>query len=164
MSEQTQDAGNAADLQFEERKAFRSYVWGIGLALLLTLVPFALVYWVALPRFSLLVVIGVLAVAQMVVHFRFFLHIGFRENRDDLHLILFSALLLVIHGGGHDLDHGQPGAAHGDADVVMGAGACGVAGEKIRRRTLFFHDREQSSESPAPRKIRKKNGFTARPS
>ena len=32
----------------------------------------------------------------MVVHFRFFLHIGFREHREDLQLILFSALLLFI--------------------------------------------------------------------
>ena len=35
----------------QERRDFRSYVWGIGLALLLTLVPFALVHWVGIPRF-----------------------------------------------------------------------------------------------------------------
>jgi cytochrome o ubiquinol oxidase operon protein cyoD len=32
----------------------------------------------------------------MVVHFRFFLHIGFKEKREDLQLIVFSALLLLI--------------------------------------------------------------------
>ena len=74
----------------------RSYVWGIGLALLLTLVPFALVRWAALPRGSLLIVIGVFALAQMLVHFRFFLHIGLREKREDLQLVVFSALLLTI--------------------------------------------------------------------
>jgi cytochrome o ubiquinol oxidase operon protein cyoD len=59
-------------------------------------VPFALVHWVAMPRLSLPSVIGAFALAQMVVHFRFFLHIGFRQKREDLQLILFSTLLLVI--------------------------------------------------------------------
>jgi cytochrome o ubiquinol oxidase operon protein cyoD len=79
-----------------ERKEFRSYVWGIGLALLLTLVPFALVHWAAMSRVSLLIVIGAFALVQMLVHFRFFLHIGFKGKREDLQLIVFSALLLTI--------------------------------------------------------------------
>jgi cytochrome o ubiquinol oxidase operon protein cyoD len=80
----------------EQRKDFRSYVWGLGLALLLTLVPFALVRWAALPRAPLLLVIGALALAQMLVHFRFFLHIDFDQKREDLQLIVFSTLLLTI--------------------------------------------------------------------
>ncbi len=80
----------------EERRDFRSYVWGFCLALLLTMVPFALVYWLAIPRFPLLILIGVFALAQILVHFRFFLHIGFKQKREDLLLILFSALLLTI--------------------------------------------------------------------
>ncbi len=79
-----------------ERKEFLSYVWGIGLALLLTLVPFALVHWAAIPRDPLLMVIGGFALAQILVHFRFFLHISFKEKREDLQLIVFSALLLTI--------------------------------------------------------------------
>ncbi len=89
------DSGQA-DRKQEERREFRSYVWGVGLALLLTLVPFALVYWHGAARFTLLVVIGALALVQMLVHFRFFLHVGFRQKREDLQLILFSALLLFI--------------------------------------------------------------------
>jgi cytochrome o ubiquinol oxidase operon protein cyoD len=85
------------DLRQEERREFRSYVWGIGLALLLTVVPFALVQWFpAVPRLSLLIVIGAFALVQMLVHFRFFLHIGFRQKREDLQLLLFSGLLLII--------------------------------------------------------------------
>jgi cytochrome o ubiquinol oxidase operon protein cyoD len=75
-------------------------VWGIGLALLLTLVPFGVVNSTAMPRFSLLILIGVLALMQILVHFRFFLHIGFRQKREDLQLILFSVLLLAIMVGG----------------------------------------------------------------
>jgi cytochrome o ubiquinol oxidase operon protein cyoD len=100
MNGQTHNIENSSETQREERKEFRSYVWGIGLALLLTLVPFALVHWAAMPQFSLLIVIGVLALIQMVVHFRFFLHIGLRQKREDLQLILFSVLLLAIMVGG----------------------------------------------------------------
>ena len=96
MIEQTRDDGDAATRKLEERREFHSYVWGIALALVLTLVPFALVHWAAMPDLSLLIVIGAFALVQMVVHFRFFLHIGFWQKREDLQLILFSTLLLVI--------------------------------------------------------------------
>jgi cytochrome o ubiquinol oxidase operon protein cyoD len=56
-----------------------------------------LVHWFpGIHRLSLFLVIGAFALVQMLVHFRFFLHIGFRQNREDLQLLLFSALLLTI--------------------------------------------------------------------
>lgn len=96
MNENERTAEERDAARCEERREFRSYAWGIGLALGLTLVPFALVYWAVLPRSTLLIVIGAFALVQMLVHFRFFLHIGFRQKREDLLLILFSALLLAI--------------------------------------------------------------------
>ena len=96
MSEQTHMPEDQADLKREERQDFHSHVWGIGLALLLTLVPFALVHWMELPRLQTLIIIGTFAPVQMVVHLRFFLHIDLRQKREDLLLILFSALLLSI--------------------------------------------------------------------
>jgi cytochrome o ubiquinol oxidase operon protein cyoD len=98
MTEPRRDDGDAAARELEERKDFRSYAWGIALALVLTLVAFALVHGAVvpgLPRLQRVSVIGALALVQMVVHFRCFLHIGWRERREDLLLILFSALLLV---------------------------------------------------------------------
>lgn len=92
--------GDPAAPSEEERRDFRSYVWGIALALTLTLVPFALVHWGGVRRFPLLIVIGAFALAQMAIHFRFFLHIGFRDKREDLRLILFSTLVLIIMVGG----------------------------------------------------------------
>ena len=96
MNEQAPNDDLRMALKQEERHEFHSYLWGIGLALLLTLVPFALVQWVGMPRVALLIVIGAFALVQMLVHFRFFLHVSFRQKRDDLQLILFSTLLLTI--------------------------------------------------------------------
>ncbi len=96
MNELAHNGIDPAALKQQESREFHSYVWGVGLALLLTLVPFGLVKWEAMPRFPLLIVIGAFALIQLVVHFRFFLHIGFRRKREDLALILFSTLMLFI--------------------------------------------------------------------
>ncbi len=78
------------------RREFLSYVSGAILALILTLVPFGLVHFGHAPVTTVYLVIGCVAFVQMIVHFRFFLHIGLRQKREDLQLILFSAVLLVI--------------------------------------------------------------------
>jgi len=96
MTEYSSNGSFAAAQKAAERRDLLSYVWGLILALVLTAVPFALVRWQLLPRASVLVAIGVLALVQAVVHFRFFLHIGLRRKREDLLLILFSALMLIV--------------------------------------------------------------------
>lgn len=81
----------------EYRRELRQYLWGYGLAVLLTLVPFGLVNWSVLSQYGLYLAIGAFALVQVVVHFRCFLHIDPpRQNVDDLHLILFSGLLLFF--------------------------------------------------------------------
>lgn len=85
-----------ADAAQDERRELHSYRNGAGFALILTLVPFALVHWHVLSHSALLIGIGVCALVQICVHFRFFLHISFSHQREDLQLILFSALLLGI--------------------------------------------------------------------
>ena len=96
MTEPAHDSIDPADLKQHERREFRSYIWGISLALVLTLIPFALVHWGLMTRAELFITIGAFALVQMIVHFRFFLHIGFRRKREDLQLILFSAVVLFI--------------------------------------------------------------------
>lgn len=50
----------------------------------------------ASPLTTLAIVFG-LALVQMVVHFRFFLHVSLRKSaREDLQLILFSTLIVIL--------------------------------------------------------------------
>jgi cytochrome o ubiquinol oxidase operon protein cyoD len=87
----------ASQQRREYARELRQYCWGYGLALLLTLVPFGLVNWSVLPHYGLYLAIGAAALVQVVIHFRCFLHIDPpRQNVDDLHLILFSSLLLFF--------------------------------------------------------------------
>lgn len=89
------------DRQEEYGRELRTYICGYILALVLTLVPFGLVYWSAMSAFGLYLAIGAFAIVQAIVHFRCFLHIDPpRQNVDDLHLILFSSLLLFFMVGG----------------------------------------------------------------
>ena len=75
----------------------RSYLIGFALALILTLGPFGLVLWGGLRPGAMLIILGLCALVQMAVQLRFFLHIDLsRQKREDLQLILFSALLLII--------------------------------------------------------------------
>ena len=79
----------------------RGYLFGFSLALILTLVPFALVAWASLSTSVTLLFVGICALAQVVVQFRYFLHIDLsRQKREDLLLILFSVFLLAIMAGG----------------------------------------------------------------
>lgn len=90
------DGASGASRGLEERAELRSYGWGLGLALVLTVTPFALVHWAAMPGLPLRGLIGVFALAQVIVHLRFFLQVSFGKKREITLLLLFSALLLLI--------------------------------------------------------------------
>lgn len=81
----------------EHKRELRLYLTGFALALALTLAAFALTLRGGLSWTATLILTGLLGLAQLVVHLRFFLHIDLsRQKREDLHLILFSILLLFI--------------------------------------------------------------------
>ncbi|SEQ41709.1 cytochrome o ubiquinol oxidase operon protein cyoD [Devosia sp. YR412] len=85
----------------EARQERAAYLWGLSLALLLTAAAFGLAVFKILAGPALLAVIGLLAVIQVVVQFRFFLHIDLsKSKREDLQLILFTGLLILIMVGG----------------------------------------------------------------
>jgi cytochrome o ubiquinol oxidase operon protein cyoD len=75
----------------------RSYAIGYGLALALTGAAFATVHWPSFVSATTLAIVLGLALVQLVVHFRFFLHISLGKSaRDDLQLILFSTLIVIL--------------------------------------------------------------------
>lgn len=81
----------------EARRELRSYIVGFALALLLTVAAFGLAAFRLLSGGALMATIGLLALVQVAVHFRFFLHIDLsRQKREDLQLILFTGLLILI--------------------------------------------------------------------
>jgi cytochrome o ubiquinol oxidase operon protein cyoD len=83
------------------RRDLRNYALGLFWAVALTALAFGLVAWSPFERSTTLALVGLLALVQMVVHLRYFLHIDLsRQKREDLQLILFSALILMLMAGG----------------------------------------------------------------
>jgi cytochrome o ubiquinol oxidase operon protein cyoD len=69
--------------------------------LVLTAIPFALVATHSLPRLTTLVIIAIAAVTQILVHLRFFLHLGLTSTpRENLVAILFAAVIIFLMIGG----------------------------------------------------------------
>lgn len=87
--------------QHSASRAMRTYGLGYGLALGLTGLAFAAIVWQPFDRTTTLAVVFGLGLLQMLVHFRAFLHIDLkRSSRDDLQLILFSAVIVALMAGG----------------------------------------------------------------
>jgi len=82
-------------------RTIRPYLIGLGLAVILTAIPFALVATGALTRLTTLAIIAIAAVLQILVHLGFFLHIGFRSTpRENLIALAFAAVLIFFMVGG----------------------------------------------------------------
>lgn len=83
------------------RNEIRSCVIGYGLALALTGAAFAIVRWPGFASATTLAIVLWLALVQMVVHFRFFLDVSLtKSSRDNLVLILFSSLIMILMASG----------------------------------------------------------------
>jgi len=79
----------------------KSHLVGIVLASMLTAIPFGLVATRTLPPTQTLVVIAIAAVAQVVVHLRYFLHLDLKSSsQDKLIALCFAAIVLFILVGG----------------------------------------------------------------
>lgn len=79
------------------RRERRRYVIGYGGSLVLTLTVFAIAYWFGIETKGVYLAIGLLGLAQLIVQLVYFLHIDRRRSsREDLDLVLFSTLVLLI--------------------------------------------------------------------
>lgn len=81
----------------DRERETRTYLIGYALALALTLAAFAAVVWpVAAFGGTFAIILG-LALAQLIVQFRCFLHVSLsRSSRHDLLLVLFASLIITL--------------------------------------------------------------------
>jgi cytochrome o ubiquinol oxidase operon protein cyoD len=83
----------------EKNKEFRHYLIGFVLATILTIIPFTFVATVG-GKITFFVLI-LCAILQLIVHLRYFLHLSFKgQQREDLQLVMFTGLILLIMIGG----------------------------------------------------------------
>ncbi len=79
----------------------RVYLTGFVAALILTVIPFALVAVDVLHRMPTLTIIAIAAVIQILVHLRYFLHIDLATTpRENLLALAFAGVLIFLLVGG----------------------------------------------------------------
>lgn len=75
----------------------KSYLIGFVLSVILTAIPFWLVMTGSLPRQTATLGIFLLAVVQILVHLKYFLHLDFtRDGRLNTFAFIFTALIIVL--------------------------------------------------------------------
>lgn len=75
----------------------KSYVVGFVLSVILTVIPFWAVMTSAFEKATLIPMVLVLAVVQIIVHLKYFLHLDFSPaSRASTFAFLFSALIIVM--------------------------------------------------------------------
>jgi cytochrome o ubiquinol oxidase operon protein cyoD len=75
----------------------RSYTNGFIMSVVLTIVPFAMTMYPSLPRNATAWLIIIMAVVQIFVHLKYFLHLDTAaEQRWNLVALVFSAIIIVL--------------------------------------------------------------------
>lgn len=75
----------------------KSYLTGFVLSVILTAIPFWAVMTERLSPGATLATVVLLAIVQIVVHLKYFLHLSFKPNsRENTVAFLFSALIIVM--------------------------------------------------------------------
>jgi cytochrome o ubiquinol oxidase operon protein cyoD len=85
--------------RMKKNEEFHHYLIGFALATILTIIPFTLVATVGgkIAFFALILC----AILQLIVHLRYFLHLSYKgQQKEDLQLVLFTGLILLIMIGG----------------------------------------------------------------
>ena len=88
----------ATDIEFgSDHGTVKSYIVGFILSLLLTIVPFVLVAQHTFSNDALYIVIGLFALAQLIVQLVFFLHLSPKSDALwNLNVFIFTFLVVMI--------------------------------------------------------------------
>ncbi|KFE34969.1 cytochrome o ubiquinol oxidase subunit IV [Thioclava atlantica] len=85
----------------EYKHALARYVWGFALSIVLTLLGVVLAGGGIFSTGLAWSIVGILAVAQLVIQFWAFMHLDLsKEARPDLYLVLFTFLLIILMAAG----------------------------------------------------------------
>jgi cytochrome o ubiquinol oxidase operon protein cyoD len=83
------------------KATLRSYLTGFALAVVLTIIPFALVIGDVLPFTTTIAILFAVALLQVLVHLHYFLHLDTTvEERWNLSAILVTAVIVALLAGG----------------------------------------------------------------
>jgi len=88
----------AADIEFgSDHGTVKSYIIGFIISLVLTIIPFVIVYEHLLSTKASYIAIGLFALAQLFIQLVFFLHLSFKSNaRWNLSVFIFTLLVVLI--------------------------------------------------------------------
>lgn len=85
----------------DPKREFRDLVMGLAISTALTIAAFAAAIIKPFSHFWLLGSLGGLALLQIAIQFRFFMHVDVKKShRDDLQLVLFTSLVILLMLGG----------------------------------------------------------------
>ncbi|WMC19644.1 MAG: cytochrome o ubiquinol oxidase subunit IV [Enterobacteriaceae bacterium PC38] len=75
----------------------KNYYFGFILSLLLTIIPFILIKYNFLNNFIKKIIIIIMSILQIIIHFKFFLHIN-NSNQEKFNLItlIFTIIIILI--------------------------------------------------------------------
>lgn len=88
----------AADIEFgSDHGTVKSYIVGFIISLILTIIPFVIVFKHLLSTKASYITIGLFALAQLFIQLVFFLHLSFKSNaRWNLNVFIFTLLVVLI--------------------------------------------------------------------
>lgn len=86
------------DIEFgNDHGSVKSYIHGFLLSLLLTIIPFVIVYQNWFSKNTSYILIGVFALAQLCVQLVYFLHLSYKSTAKwNLNVFLFTFLVVLI--------------------------------------------------------------------
>ncbi|HEY0333735.1 MAG TPA: cytochrome o ubiquinol oxidase subunit IV [Stenotrophomonas sp.] len=88
---------NHSEAHAEHAGGLKSYLIGFAMAVVLTVIPFALVMNNTFSKGVTVIIVALMAAVQMVVHIVYFLHMDRSpEQRSNIHVGLFSILIIGI--------------------------------------------------------------------
>ncbi len=92
------DHDNNLEIHFgNDHGSVKSYIHGFILSLILTIIPFVIVWKHSFSTMASYVIIGIFAVAQLFVQLVYFLHLSYKSDAKwNMNIFMFTFLVVLI--------------------------------------------------------------------